>query len=168
MRKTTFGFVVILVTMIAFSCKSTGDTSVVDATPPAPAPAPRPEPERVLEQIYNQYETKIILTGAKEYTVVKGDTLSKIARDNYGPAPNAYCFPLIIAASKESANIFDPDEIEVGMKLIIPDLQENLNDAKARDNLKNLIWDVADFYSGKNGPQSAKLHDGLVKLHDTL
>jgi hypothetical protein len=163
MRKTAFGFVVILVALVVFSCKSTGDTAVVDTRP-----APAPEPERALAEIYNHYEDKIILTGAKEYTVVKGDTLSKIARDNYGAAPNAYCFPLIIAASKGTANILDPDEIEVGMKLIIPDLQANLDNATARSNLKNLIWDVADFYSRKRSPQSAKLHDGLVKLHDTL
>ncbi|MDR1444521.1 MAG: LysM peptidoglycan-binding domain-containing protein [Treponema sp.] len=169
MRKTIYGFVVILAGLFVSSCKTTGNTSVVDAAPVPAAPAVPEHPEgRALEHIYNQYESEVILTGAKEYVVVRGDTLSRIARDSYGTGLNAYYFPLIIAASKGSANIFDPDEIEVGMVLIIPDLQENLSDPSAHNNLKSLIWDVAEFYSRKESPQSARLHEGLVKLYDTL
>jgi LysM repeat protein len=173
MKKTVCVFAAILAVFLTFSCTSTGNTSGVvndvagSSVDTTPAPE-RPPESQVLEQIYNQYESEVILTGAREYVVVRGDTLSKVARDSYGPGSNAYFFPLIIAASKGSANILDPDEIEVGMMLIIPDLQENLDDPNARSNLKNLIWDVAGFYSKKEGPQSARLHDGLVKLYDTL
>ncbi|MDR0731334.1 MAG: LysM peptidoglycan-binding domain-containing protein [Treponema sp.] len=186
MKKLLLG---ILICGFVLSCKSTGTVSApesVQGPAPVPSPAPTPVPtpapgstptfspnpkqmeEKPLEQIYEQHEPSIILRRAKEHTVIKGDTLSSIARMYYGTGDNGYYFPLIIAASKLSVNIVDPDEIEVGMKFIIPDLQENLNDPEARRNLKNLLKEVAAFYSHKPGPQSTRLHDGLTRLYNTL
>jgi hypothetical protein len=179
----------ILIVGFVFSCKTIGSASTVETVPrvspapdPAPivAPSPAPEPSpspgpslspeevKILEDIYEQHIDTIILAGAKEYTVVWGDTLSKIARENYGAGSNAYYFPLIIAASKDSVEIVDPDMIKVGMKLTIPSLQENLNNPDARGNLKSLLKKIADFYSRKPGPQSAGLHNGLIRLYDAL
>jgi LysM repeat protein len=49
------------------------------------------------------------------YTVVSGDTLSKIAKKTYGDA-NKY--PVIFDANKDT--LADPDKIKVGQKLRIP------------------------------------------------
>ncbi|MDR2177414.1 MAG: LysM peptidoglycan-binding domain-containing protein [Treponema sp.] len=186
MKARLFGILGILVTGFVFSCKSTGTSAPSPAPVPAPAPVPTPAPvpnpgaistsspnpepeeEKILEQIYDQHEEGIILTGAKEYTVIRGDTLSKIARKHYGTGGNAYYFPLIIAASKSITSIVDPDEIEVGMHLIIPDLQKNLDDPGARGSLKNLLKEIAGFYSHKPGRQSAGLYTGLIRLYNTL
>ncbi|MDR2376230.1 MAG: LysM peptidoglycan-binding domain-containing protein [Treponema sp.] len=184
-----------LICGFVLSCKSAGTVSTPEpvqspapaSTPdpvstPAPAavpgstpgsvstfsPNPRQVEEKPLDQIYEQHEPSIILIGAKEYTVIKGDTLSKIARKYYGAGDNGYYFPLIIAASKLNVDIVDPDEIEVGMKFVIPDLQENLNDPGARSNLKNLLKEIAAFYSNKSGRQSMRLHDGLTRLYNAL
>ncbi|MDR0669223.1 MAG: LysM peptidoglycan-binding domain-containing protein [Treponema sp.] len=161
----------ILICGFVLSCKSTGTVSAptpVSTPGSTSGPNPRPVEEVPLEEIYGQHEVGIILTGAKEHTVVKGDTLSSIARHYYGPGDNGYYFPLIIAASRLNINIVDPDKIEVGTKLVVPDLQENLNDPGARTNLKNLLKKIADFYSLKPGRQSAGLHAGLTRLYNTL
>jgi hypothetical protein len=177
MKKPLLVVMGILTTWLVCSCKSTGTTSAPKAGPSSdsdpspnlsPGPGLSPQEEQSLEFIYERHDDAIILTGAKEYTVIKGDTLSKIARENYGAGGNAYYFPLIIAASKDSADIVDPDSIEVGMKLVIPSLQENLNNPAARNNLKSLIKEIADFYSRKSGGQSAGLYDGLIRLHEAL
>ncbi|MDR3173826.1 MAG: LysM peptidoglycan-binding domain-containing protein [Treponema sp.] len=167
-----------LIVGFVVSCKSTGTSAPEPAPAPvsspnststsSPAPSQSSGEKQILEELYEQYEGGIILTGAKEYTVLSGDTLSKIARENYGAGTNAYYFPLIIAASKNSANIVDPDKIEVGMQLIIPDLEKNLNDPGARANLKNLLKDVADIYSRKSGRLSAELYDGLINLYNAM
>jgi hypothetical protein len=163
----------VLAVFFILSCQSTGSTSGANATVNANTETEERQTlqsveEQVLTEIYDRYESKIILTGATVYTVVWGDTLSRIARRNYGTGDNPYYFPLIIAASKESTEILDPDSIEVGMQLTIPDLQANLNNPAARANLKNLLKDVADFYAGKAGAQSRGLYNGLIRLYDTL
>jgi hypothetical protein len=163
MKKTAKALTVILAMAGIFSCASTANTTGSAAAPPPPAGE-----ERTLAQIYNQYEGVIVLTGAQTYTVVKGDTLSRIAREHYGTGDNPYYFPLIIAASKGGVDIVDPDSIEVGMQLIIPSLQENLNDPGARANLKNLLKDIADVYAVKPGAQSEGIHSGLTRLYNTL
>jgi hypothetical protein len=177
MKRILFELTSVLAVFFILSCQSTGSTSGANAnanvdvstSPRAEEKQiPPPAEEQVLTEIYDRYESKIILTGATVYTVVWGDTLSRIARRNYGIGDNPYYFPLIIAASKESAEILDPDSIEVGMRLTIPNLQENLNDPAARANLKDLLKNVADFYAGKTGPQSRGLYNGLIRLYNTL
>jgi hypothetical protein len=159
MKKLMVVSMVVLVVFFAVSCKSTGSASGQDA-----AAAPSAE-DQALGAIYEQYETGIILTGAKSYTVVRGDALVRIAASHYGAGNGAY-FPLIIAGSNE--NIVDPDQIEPGMNLTIPDLQANLNNPNARANLKNLIRDVANFYTSKPGSKSKETLDGLNTLYNSL
>lgn len=50
------------------------------------------------------------------YTVKSGDTLSKISREHYG---NPNDFMRIFYANRDKLN--DPDKIQVGQELIIPD-----------------------------------------------
>jgi hypothetical protein len=50
----------------------------------------------------------------QKYTVVKGDTLGRIAQRFYGDPKR---FPLIVAANA----IGDPDELRIGQQLVIPD-----------------------------------------------
>lgn len=51
----------------------------------------------------------------RTYRVRKGDTLGRIARDNYGDAAR---FPLIVSAN----HITNPDRLTVGQELVLPDL----------------------------------------------
>jgi hypothetical protein len=152
--------------LFVISCQSTGQTM---SSPGGEVEQPAAVSENLaLAEIYGRYESDIVLTGAKTYMVVGGDTLTRIARRNYGTGDNPYYFPLIIAASKNTVEILDPDSIEVGMELTIPSLQANLDNPTARNNLKNLIKDVADFYSKKESAYSMGLYNGLIKLHDSM
>jgi nucleoid-associated protein YgaU len=120
------------------------------------------------ERAYDTYRSKIILDGAKKYRVVRGDTLSKIALANYG-APNnyGYFFPLIMMASPE-AGVGDPELIEPGMELTIPDLQKNLNNAEARAAIKTFLLDIAKIYDNINKAHSALTRANLVALSNSL
>jgi LysM repeat protein len=164
MRRVFWCFAGLAAALFIVSCQSTG--SAVDE--PRQAPAPVVTESQALAEIYERYESDVILTGAATYTVVNGDTLSRIARRHYGVGDNPYYFPLIIAASKGSAEILDPDSIEVGMKLTIPNLQANLDDPAARSNLKNLLKDVAEFYAKKESSYSQGLYNGLIKLYNGM
>jgi hypothetical protein len=156
--------------LLVLSCQSTGNSSVASTDGPGGGDrqVPPSAEDQVLTEIYERYESKIILTGAQTYTVVWGDTLSRIARRYYGTGDNPYYFPLIIAASKDKVEIMNPDSIEVGMELTIPVLQKNLDDPAARVNLKDLLKDVANFYAGKEDTQSRGLYEGLNRLYNTL
>ena len=61
-------------------------------------------------------EPRNITPAGKTYTVVKGDSLSKIAKREYGDANK---WRKIFEANKDV--IDDPDLIEVGQDLIIPE-----------------------------------------------
>jgi nucleoid-associated protein YgaU len=61
-------------------------------------------------------EPRNITPEGKTYTVVKGDSLSKIAKREYGDARE---WRKIYEANKDV--IDDPDLIEVGQSLIIPE-----------------------------------------------
>jgi hypothetical protein len=113
-----------------------------------------------LREVYNEYRSDLILAGAKSYNVVRGDTLTAISRREYN---NGFYFPLIMLASSDV--VLDPDKIEPGMKLTVPDLQRNLNDAKAKGRIKSFLNEVADIEVRRNRPQDA---DGLRKLADSL
>jgi LysM repeat protein len=99
-----------------------------------------------MEQVYEQHSGDLILEGAKSYTVVRTDTLSKITRNNYG-GRNGYYFPLIMLASQDVVK--DPDLIRPGMRLTIPDLQKNLNDPGARQKVKEFLNEIAGVYNTK-------------------
>jgi LysM repeat protein len=136
---------------------------------PAPTPAPASAPasiepqtpeEAVLKTIYDRYRGNLILDGAAKYTVVSGDMLSRISRTQYD---NGFYFPVIMLASTDV--VLDPDKIEPGMVLTIPDLQRNLNDANARANIKNFLGEIAVLSDERHRPQDAQ---GLRALADSL
>jgi hypothetical protein len=109
---------------------------------------------------YDRHYSDLILDGAQSRTVTKGETLSGISRNVYN---NGFYFPLIMLASKDVVS--DPDKIEPGMKLTIPDLQKNLNDPKARASIKEYLKEVAAIEDKRKRPEDAK---GLRLLSDSL
>jgi LysM repeat protein len=122
--------------------------------------APTPEEEQQeevnlsFENVYNKYKDRLILTDSADYVVKAGDTLNRIARQFYGSkkdfgVSNAYFFPLIMLASNEV--VLDPDLIEPGMTLSVPDLQRNLDNADARQAMKEFFREIAAIYGEKAG-----------------
>jgi hypothetical protein len=59
----------------------------------------------------------------------------------------------------------DPDFIQVGMQLTIPDLQRNLNNPTAKSKVKAFINDIAGVYDKKEDAKTAKT---LRELAGTL
>jgi hypothetical protein len=127
--------------------------------------------DRALGQIYDAYRARLDLTGAQEYTVQRGDTLSEITRRFYGNltnvgnagARNGFYFPLIMVASDHV--IVDPDLIEPGMRLVVPDLTRNLANQNSRRAIKDLLNDVAYVYNRRG--QTAN-EQGLLTLANSL
>lgn len=88
----------------------TAQISVVPAAPQAkstPKPADKPEVTPV--------SGPEPAAAARTYTVVKGDTLSKIAKEFYG---NANAYMRIFDANRDQLS--DPDKIQIGQVLKIP------------------------------------------------
>ena len=164
MKKLLFGMAIITA-VFALSCAGT----------PAADPESEPEPGEYtqeqantdFQQAYKTYRDRIILDGAKKYTVVSGDTLSRIAVRNYGSANEyGYFFPLLMIAS--DVDVPDPDLIEPGMVLTIPDLQKNLDNTDARAAIKAYLLDIAAIYNKKDRAASALVADHLTSLSNSL
>jgi hypothetical protein len=150
MKKAFYVGLIVLAAVIVVSCSSLGGFTTQE------------EVDSAFDKVYNTYKKDIILDGAASYTVVKGDTLSKITRTRYG-ADNTYFFPLIMLASSDVVK--DPDLIAPGMKLTIPDLQKNLGDSTAKGRIKSFINDIAGIYDRKEEPKPAA---SLRELAGTL
>ena len=88
----------------------------------------------------------VVLDNAQFYTVRRGDCLIFIAKRFYGSEKGNY-FPFIIAGTEEK--IEDPDEIEVGQKLTIPDLKAAVSTEESKNYVKQTFYDVADKYDAK-------------------
>jgi len=101
----------------------------------------------------------IILDGAETYIVVWGDSLSKISRSKYR---NGFYYPLIMMAS--SNVVKDQDKIEVGTILVIPKLQANLDNPKARESMKKYFLEIAVITERKRPRDAA----GLRNLANSL
>ncbi len=114
------------------------------------------------EKVYDKYQNALIMDGAKSYTVVKGDTLSAITKKSY-PTESGFYFPVIMLASNNV--VLDPDLIEPGMKLTIPDLKANLNNAAARVRIKSYLLEIATVYKNKGDETTQK---GLQDLSASL
>jgi hypothetical protein len=114
------------------------------AAPPAPPPSVQPS----VEMVYAKYSADIILEGARPYRVVRGDTLTKIAKRQYGSG-NGYYFPLILLASRNTTG--DPDLIIPGTQLTVPDLWRNLDDPGARQKIRAFLNEIAGIYDHKRG-----------------
>ncbi|MDR1058463.1 MAG: LysM peptidoglycan-binding domain-containing protein [Treponema sp.] len=135
MRKFTPAAFFALAVFLILSCAS-GPSS----------PEGTPEPEDELKKIYQEYRSSLILEGAGNYEVVRGDTLAAITKRHYGNE-NGYYFPIIMMASSDV--VADPDLIEPGMKLIIPDLKKNLDAPSSRRDIKSCLADIANVYRSK-------------------
>jgi LysM repeat protein len=110
----------------------------------------------------NATRTSLNTKAAQTHTVVRGETLTKIARRYYGEQ-GGYCFPLILFANR--AIISNPDAIKPGMKLAIPELRLDLMNAAARAELKSYTMEVAWWYA-RNGKVTMK--DALIHFAEGL
>jgi hypothetical protein len=146
MKKTALILTSLVWVMMTLSCASTEAQFTQD------------DANAAFEEIYNVFRRDLILEGAKKHLVVKGDTLSAITRSNYGSS-NGYYFPLIMLASSEV--VLDPDLIQPGMQLTIPDLQKNLNNDKSRSRMKKFFVQIAGVYDKKG---NEKVRDRLKEL----
>ena len=165
MKKITVVIVILLAAFVLFSCKSTTSAPKIEGE------VTQEKVNTALGQIYDSYRTKLDFTGAQDYTVAKGDTLSQITRQYYGSltgvgeagANNGFYFPVIMMASE--SKIVDPDLIEPGMKLKVVDLKKNLSNPVSRKAIKDCLNDVAYVYNRKG---SASTETGLKKLSNSL
>lgn len=94
----------------------------------------------------------VILDNAQYYTVRRGDMLILIARRFYGSERENY-FPVIIAGTEEK--IDDPDLIEPGQKLTIPDIKAALSTEDSKEYVRKTFYEVADKYDQKGKPGMA-------------
>jgi hypothetical protein len=162
MKKTGFILIVLLAACLMFACKS---------GPKIDGEVTQEKVNDALGQIYDTYRPRLDLTGAQEYTVKSGDTLSAITRQFYGSVTgvgtagpnNGFYFPVIMAAS--DSHIVDPDLIEPGMKLVIPDLKKNYDSPAAKSAIKDCLNDVAVIYNHKGVTAT---ETGLKNLADSL
>ena len=158
--------IMIAAVLAGMSCKSTPTSPKIEGE------VTQDKVNTALEQIYDNYRGKLDMTGAKDYTVVRGDSLSQITRTNYSSltdvgtagAGNGFYFPILMLAS-ESSHIVDPDLIEPGLVLKIPDLKRNLANATARKAIKDCLIDVAYVYNRKGKPAE---EEGLKRLANSL
>ena len=148
MKKILFTMVFVLSIFVVLSCESMGEFTSQE------------EVNTAFQRVYNEYRRDIILDGAGNFTVSFGDTLSAISRKQYD---NGYYFPLIMLASSEI--VLDPDRIESGMKLTIPNLEKNLNDDMAKTRLKYFFEEIAVIYDRRGRPSDA---NGLRELAATI
>ena len=165
MKKITIPLMMILASLLVFSCASSGSGAKIEGD------VTQDKVNTALGTIYDTYRSKLDMTGAQSYTVVSGDSLSQITRKFYGNltgvgdagANNGFHFPVIMLASGNK--IVDPDLIEPGMQLKIPDLQKNLANPVSRKAIKDCLNEVAYVYNRKG---VAATENGLRKLADSL
>ena len=150
MKKLLFITVTLMVSMMFFAaCATVGEVM-----------PPQNPTEQAFHDIYQRYRSDLILTGSTSHVVARGDTLANIARNVYG---DGLWYPIIMLAS--SNVVLDPDSIEPGMQLIIPDLQRNLNNARARASIKSFLMEIADIEEGRNRTPTAR---GIRQRADAL
>ena len=148
MKKNLLVFAVVLFVFCLGACSS--------------GPASQEDINNAFERIYSKYRADLILDGAEEYTIVSGDTLSRLSINRWGSG-NGFYFPVIMMASRDV--VADPDFIQPGMKVTIPNLQKNLDDAKARSRIKAFLKEISDVYK-KKGDEGVQ--NELIKLSNSL
>jgi hypothetical protein len=122
----------------------------VQEAPPPIQSARNTEPPRN-DGSYNRHQSGIILDGAENYTVKKGEILSGIARQKYR---DGSLYPLIMMVS---TNVSDPDRLTPGMNLTIPALNVNLNDSRARESMNRYFSDIAKIEDQRGRRNTAAL-----------
>ena len=136
-------------------------TQVVEET----IPQEQEKVEEILEEVFQNHSQTLVLEGAKEYKVKYGDTLSKIAKNFYGK-DKGYYFPIIMLASADTVQ--DPDTIEPGMVLTIPDLNKNLKETAVQPKLKAFFTEIADVYKTKKTASAATIRRELQKIAQSI
>jgi hypothetical protein len=157
MKKTYLFLFVIFVMLLTISCKS------------APAAVDEPAEGIAFTDAY-QAVLPLNLDNAEHYVVKKGETLTQIARKKYGRG-DVFFFPVIMAASKDqgTVDIVDPDKIEPGMELIIPNLEANRSVPEICVRIKELLLSVAEIYRGRPETRwSSELFAGLTFTAEDL
>jgi len=116
------------------------------------------------EKINDLYDVNSGLdyTGARTYTVKKGDTLSNISWRVYN---DGFYYPVIMLASK--GVVVNPDKIEPGMELTIPDLEINKANVNCRKSIKNCLNGFAELEKAGLNPKK-DLIEGFKKRADAL
>jgi hypothetical protein len=159
MKNIGFCLVLVFSFFVLFACGGTpppAPAASPSSSPEAPPSSPEVPPSQPSSPAVAPPERAhdLVLDGAEIYTVIHRDTLSHIARIKYG-AHNGFYYPLIIMASRDLVE--DQDYIEIGMVLTIPNLQANLNDARARASMKAFFLEVADITNRKRPKDAAGL-----------
>ena len=108
---------------------------------PDPIPAPKTERPQPKEPVP---EAKPKMVSVKKYTVVKGDTLSRIALKHFGSVDMAYYFPIIMVMNE--GIIKHPDKIRPGVVLNIPDFQEFMAHPEYRQKAKSQFEQCIKIY----------------------
>jgi hypothetical protein len=144
--------------LFAGACVSEPPPEAAPPPPAAPEPDPPPPAPAILQENHDSYtrHNGFILDRAQHYTVQRGDTLVSIARRFYS---DGSLYPLIYGASTE---VPDLDRIETGIILVIPDLELNMNDARAKKSLDELMLELAGIedHRGRTGT-AAMLRDHI-------
>jgi hypothetical protein len=154
MKKIVGLISLVLSSLVVMSCASppAPEPAPVSQSAPAPAPAPTPVPTPIateLAPVYDEYQGDLILDGATNYVVKLDDTLSEISSNLYGYGRGIY-FPIIMLASRTIVQ--DPDLIEPGMNLTVPDLQRNLDNPDTRARIKSFLLEIATVYDRRARP----------------
>jgi hypothetical protein len=142
MKKFLLFALIIISVLLVVACKSSpASPAPVEAAPAPVETAPFEITEvndAAFEAIYSRWFGDIILDGATTYTVVSGDYLAAISRRFYH---DGYYYPLIMLASSDI--VLDPDDIDIGMELTIPDLELNKANPRSREAIRGVILDCA-------------------------
>lgn len=165
MKKFSLGFMALLAVLVLLSCKSAPSSHQVQGE------VTQAKINEALSHIYEDYHNDLDMTGAQTYTVVSGDTLVQITQQFYGNlsgigeagSSNGFYFPVIMLASE--TEIKDPDLIQPGMVLRIPDLKKNLDNGTSHKAIKDFLKEVAYIYSKK---KNSEKENGLTKLSNSL
>lgn len=159
MKKITL---VLLSLVAAFGMISCTSTSTMDDSAKKQA-----EINKSFDKVYNTYSGVLVLDGAETYEVQRGDTLTAITKKFYaGKDENGYYFPLIMLASRDVVS--DPELIEPGMKLTIPNFDANINDKPVAKKLSPYFKDLAGVYQQKATRSAEDIRPRLLEISDLL
>ena len=159
MKKITFLSLSMAAIFAFASCTS---TSTMDAPSKKQA-----EINKSFDKVYSTHAGSLVLDGAETYVVQKGDTLTSITKKFYaGEDENGYYFPMIMLASR--GVVSDPELIEPGMKLTIPNFDKNIKDRKVAKKLSPFFKDLTGVYKQKDTPAAADILPHLIEISDQL
>jgi LysM repeat protein len=145
-----------------FGMISCATTSTMD-----PAAQKQAAINKSFDQVYSSHAGDLVMDGAKNYTVKKGDTLTSITKTFYaGDDVNGYYFPIIMLASRNVVS--DPELITPGMKLTIPNFEKNIKDKAVAKKMSSFFRDLTGVYRQKDTPAAADILPHLIEIADLL